>query len=570
MHRPHPAQLASDVLQNTCRTSAAGRRRPARQMRPSTRLLVVIVFAAAVVLYGGLKQHQYTGDDLQYLMVVDAAATGAVFYHPAGGRPFAAPGQSPAPEPRIQVNLRYPAEYPVSAMAVNALRHLGGLEVIDALLWFRALIGAIGVALFFLAIVRLDGSTSIALVSATGLAMSASYWTFATHLDYSINTAVMLCVVMLLLVAMETSNGSRAAGIALPVALAIATLFTVTAGLVAFATWVWLIRRPDRPGHRTISAMAFASIYAIVLAAALTPWLLAVRSWPSTVRGDYWRREFFASYPEYSVSWARDSFRTGLAMAKAIVGSPGGALSLASVWAESRAAARVALIVSYAAAALLVTLPIGYLIARGRGVTGSASLWRLWTAWLVGYAIVNWLWDPGYIKFWVVPMVAWWGVFAIALIHARATSRRYHLVLSAATVVVIAIGAINLCRQFGPESRPTSNPWRAVAARLGATPVTALFLSPAHPLDFHIAYFARRDIVSTGLVAYGHGGDWTAVKKIVASHVNAHRAAGGPVYFYGVDSLPAGQREAFLRLLPAGTRRIAWTLPQLNVYEIIR
>lgn len=532
------------------------------------RRFAVVVFVAALLQYAALPQRLYSGDDLQYLMVVDAAITGAVFYHPAGGRPFQPSAKAAAPDQNSPVNPRYPLEYPASVAAVAALRHLGAGDMLEALLWFRALVGAIGVALFFSAIQRLGHSMPIALLSAIGLATSASYWTYATHCDYSINTSAMLCAVMFLLVTLETSARARIAQVALPIALAMATLFTVTAALVALTTGIWLVRRRLRHDAANARPMAFALLFATALVAGLI-WL-TVHSWPAAVSADYWRRALYVGYPEYGVAWMYDTARSGIAIARAIVNAPGGSRSLSQVWMESTTAMRAYLIVFYGVATMLVAAPIAYLVTRRHDPAHGASLWPLWTTWLAAYSIANWIWDPGYVKFWVAPTVTWWGLFAIALMHARRSSRWYSVTLASASAAVIAVAVINLATQFRPESRPQSNPWRGLAERLQASPTTALFLSPAHPLDFHIAYFARRDVVATGLAAYGNGGNWTTVQRIVSAHVAAHRAAGGRVYVYGVESLPSAQREAFFRLLPAGVPHLVWRTPQLSMYELVR
>jgi hypothetical protein len=114
-----------------------------------------------------------------------------------------------------------------------------------------------------------------------------------------------------------------------------------------------------------------------------------------------------------------------------------------------------------------------------------------------------------------------------------------------------------------------SNVWRNAARQLQASDEHALFISTEQsPLDFYIAYFARRDVVSASLLRYGGNQDEDLVSSVVAAHVAAHRAVGGPVYVYS-GTCPWPMAGADDRLLArVGERRSdpTWTVGGLVVY----
>jgi hypothetical protein len=81
------------------------------------------------------------------------------------------------------------------------------------------------------------------------------------------------------------------------------------------------------------------------------------------------------------------------------------------------------------------------------------------------------------------------------------------------------------------------NPWRKTALELQELVKSpdALFVSPGNPLDFYIAYFARRDIISGDLVSYSLGGQRTAAIEAVTDRMATYRSMNAPIYVYGFD-----------------------------------
>jgi len=184
-------------------------------------------------------------------------------------------------------------------------------------------------------------------------------------------------------------------------------------------------------------------------------------------------------------------------------------------------------------------------------------------AWFLTAAAFGWWWDPTYVKYFLLVVVSWSFVLGLALRHAHAERR----ILAVASVAVAASFALNLATIFLPQRSSSANEWLAASHALRRAPASALFVSAGrHPLDFYIAYFADRDVVSAGLVRYATG-DEAAVTRTVSRRVRAHLAAHGPIYVYGLADVTAAERRRLLRVLPRGPLRRTWTFAGLPVYR---
>jgi hypothetical protein len=536
------------------------------RLRPSVVALVAAcVFVVTLAFYVCQEQFVYSGDDLQYLMAVDSAVSLSAFYHPSGERsyqPAISTGTEDFAHPPL--NLRYPLELPTSIWFVTLW---GPSDVMGSLRLLRAVAGAIGVTFLLAAIWRLSGSFVVAIIPALGLATSLAYRDAASHFDYSINVTALTMLAVFLLVVSDTSRRSTLWLMGAAVAQGLATLFMITAVIAAAMTtlWLWWDDRHRRAPVRR--ALWFGLAYAVALA--LTGTLLAIANGHAAdvLSGEFLRRSAYVGYPEYNVSFVSDAAKTVIGLPRSLVSPPFGDEPLSQYWHQGLTA-RVSIVSLYGSLAVVTILPVGFLMVRRRLLARPLRFWLPWTAWLVGYVLFNWFWIPSYTKFWVMPLAIWWLLAGTALAHARTTVSRAMLVGCAALFVAF-VAAINEYREFGPHNDPRANPWRRVAEQLRATPANALFVSPAHPLDFHIAYFTHRDVVSTGLIGYANRNDQNAVRRIVMSHVDAHVKDSGPLLLYGVDALAAAERQSFLAMLPRGRLAVARAFPEVTVYELV-
>jgi hypothetical protein len=188
---------------------------------------------------------------------------------------------------------------------------------------------------------------------------------------------------------------------------------------------------------------------------------------------------------------------------------------------------------------------------------------------LLSYSLFNWVWDPGYIKYWIVPLMAWW-LLAGVVLKALSTSRQWshHLLRGAIVALALASLVANLVWHFEPHRRDAGSDWTAAAQSLQNTQRADLFISlSGHPLDFHIAYFTQRDIVSVPLAAYGAGGDEAAALDLATARANEHRLAGGDLFVYGLEQVGDERRDAYLQALGIDALSPAWTFPGVTVYR---
>ncbi len=85
-------------------------------------LYAVLIFLGAAVLYRLCLPAEYSGDDLQYTMVIERGAQGDLFYHPAGGQPYISQAEAAALEPVPSpppLNPRYLLEWPTSVLVAR-------------------------------------------------------------------------------------------------------------------------------------------------------------------------------------------------------------------------------------------------------------------------------------------------------------------------------------------------------------------------------------------------------------------------------------------------------------------
>jgi hypothetical protein len=526
----------------------------------------LIVFVLASALYGSLLPRLYTSDDLQYAATIRTAVTGQPFYHPVGGPPFPAPVQ----RPDVPVNPRYALDWPTSIGTVRASRSLGWHDEIDAILVTRVVMGAIGVTFFFMTVLLIARRRLVAALAAVALATSSAYWTYSTHLDESIGMMAFTCAALYFLVRRILSGPSRY-DLVVPLLLGVASLYNLTTVVTAVpVALVWALNGGGGSGRRRLRSFAgFSCAYAGAAALGVVGALLATGSGSNIFKTEFWRSSLFVGRPEYGFRPFHDGFDAGASFLRALVSYPPvrGLTTLREYYNVSSTGPRLAALLYYAVVGLLALAPFVLLLRNRPWDDRLRRLVGFATAWFATSLVFAWWWDPSYVKYFLLPVLSWCFLLALALTQSlRSGARSGRTVLALASAAVVALFVLNFSTIFLPQRAEGANEWLAAARQLKQSQPSSLFVSAGrHPLDFYVAYFAGRDVISSGLVRYASGSD-ADVAPAVRERVRQHARVGGPIYVYGLDTVTPAERRALLRLLPGSGLRPAWRFPQLTVY----
>jgi MFS family permease len=523
------------------------------------------VFVLASALYASLLPRLYTSDDLQYAATIRTAVTGQPVYHPVGGPPFPAPTQ----RPDVPVNPRYALDWPTSVGMVRVARALGRHDEIDAILVGRVLMGAIGVTFFFMTVLLIAGRRLVAALAAVALATSSVYWTYSTHLDESIGMMAFTCAALYFLVRRILSGPSRY-DLVVPLLLGVASLYNLTTIVTAVpAALVWPMGMGAESVRGRLRSLAgFALTYAGAAVLGVVGALLATGSGSNILKTAFWRSSLFVGRPEYAFRPFHDGFDAGASFLRGLVAYPPvrGLTTLRDYFTISSTGPRLAALLYYAVVGLLALAPFVLLLRTRPWNDRLRRLIGFAVAWFATSLVFAWWWDPSYVKYFLLPVLSWCLLLALALTQLRVQSRSGGAVLALTSVVVLALFALNLSTTFLPQRTEGANQWLTAARKLKHSKPGSLFVSAGrHPLDFYVAYFAGRDVISSGLIRYASGSD-ADVAQVVKERVRQHARLGGPIYVYGLDTVTPSERRLLLHLLPGTGLRPVWRLPALTVY----
>jgi hypothetical protein len=542
-----------------------------QQSRSYIWVYALIVFIAAALVYGLTVTSTYSGDDLQYSSLIQHHLTGDILYHPTGGQPYLSQVDKVAVAP-LPINPRYLIEWPTSLLAANIWQKVGlPGTVITPIQVLRIIVGALGLVIFFLAIYRLVENIPISLLVTAGLGLTVSYWTYSIHMDQSINMVALLCLAFYIFVRQTRTGFTRSGILMLIIVLTFASLYNFTAAVstVAFGVGVALFSQQTSLFARFQKLVGFGLIYAILVALVIAASVAIFVSPASVVDPAFWRAATFGGKPEYLISPISDAIRAAIGLGKSQILFPGIYGSLNNYFETASTTNRVMLLGYYGIILILLASPFILLAARRKqlGVKGKIALFLV--IWLLAHTLFNWFWDPGFNKYWLIPLVCCWGMFALALDHIRATLTRYYRPAFSAVIAFIALSfLLNLTTQFLPDSRAQDNKWLTIATQMKTdSQPEDLFLSPGHPMDFYISFFGRRDILSASLISYDTSDNQSVLDTTFSSRIATHLADNGKIYVYGLDTLNDTQRTAFQKMLGTGTLTEKWALPGTTIYE---
>jgi len=542
----------------------------------SLKVYFAALFLAGSVLfvYARWLPYSYSGDDLQYAMAVDKATSARVYYHPTGTTDLQIDGNiRPQAEQRtIPINIRYILEYPSSILFVKLWQKLGWQgDAILPILWLRLAAGILGLVFFFFALHKMTQNIGISLLVSIGLAATLSYWTYSTHIDQSISMMLLSCIGLFTLAHVYHNSGKGIAAAA--VALGTATLFNFTAAILAAAVTLTVFFLLDRrkiavSSKSIIFSASYVLLVAIVLAGALL-WVGQTRP----INADFFKSASFYGHPEYLMEFPRDVLRAVLGFAKSQVAFPGYSGSLQALWDQSSTRARAMILGYYGVILSLMVVPVAIFIANLRSFSDRERNFGITIiAWSSFFSIFNVWWDPGYIKYWLIPLICWWALAGLALVWLKAQhAKRYVWLVGGLIALVVFSFSTNFLSTFLPESRKENNV--DLAAALSIKDVSSpldLFLSPGSPLDFYIAYFAERDIRSVGLLSYGTGGDMKRIHEVISAAMDQHFSAGGNVFVLKPRDVIPLDYQLMMNLVNHASLELIGTYPNVEVYRLLR
>ena len=326
----------------------------------------------------------------------------------------------------------------------------------------------------------------------------------------------------------------------------------------------WITRRWLR------SFAEFSCAYVGAAALGVLGALLATGSGSNIFKTEFWRSSLFVGRPEYGFRPFHDGFDAGASFLRALVSYPPvrGLTTLREYFTVSSTGPRLLLHSSTTRwSDCWRSRRSCSCSGTDRGTTACGGLSGLPVRGLPPASSSAWWWDPSYVKYFLLPVLSWCFLLALSLTQSlRVGARSGRAILALTSVAVLALFVLQPHDDLFAATNRRANEWLAAARELKQSQPSSLFVSAGrHPLDFYVAYFAGRDVISSGLVRYASGSD-ADVARAVSERVRQHARVGGPIYVYGLGTVTPTERRALLRLLPGTGLRPAWRFPQLTVY----
>lgn len=537
-------------------------------------MLALVVFAAAFIIYAIWLPVTFTGDDFQYATEIQRSVLGDVYYHPTGTIPYipqAESDQLQVPPALPRLNVRYILEWPTSALVGTVWKTLGWQgDMLIPIQSARIAVGALALVFFFMGLRQLTPNPLIQLLCTAGVGVGAAYWNYSTHPDQSINMVLFLAAGFWVF-ARQFKHGATWRGRLLLVALVgLATLynFTATMSAVAFGFGMALIQAQGNLPRRFLVMVGFGLMYGLAIALTVILVILLLAPPNSLFSSAFWQDTLFVGKPEYNINLLSDTARAVIALGKSQVVFPGVPGSLSDFFEVATTTQQALLLLFYAAVLAVLLMPVVYLLIRLGRLGRTRLMLGFLLVWIATHSLFNWFWDPGFDKYWLVPLMALWAIMALALDFALQNAARWHRPAVGIVVAFIILGfGINLTTRFLPESQPENNPWRTIALEMKTqSEPRDLFIGPSHPLAFYLTYLSRRNTISTGLIAYGDGGDDSRVSQIIARTKAAHQADGGTIYVFGLERMTETEQATLLEQLGGGTLSPAWEFPGTTIH----
>lgn len=476
-------KLNDILLREPIEPTIAPRRKQRREI--AGLLPAALWFVAALTLYLGTQTHQNTFDAVSYagLIAIHADAPGSSIgwmFHPH----------------HLLFNAMGYFFWKMALVLGSRASSLAVLQTVNAIL------GALGIALFYLTVRRiLPRDPWLAVLLTLGLATSFGYWICATDGRVNMPSLLFLIAAFDLLVRL-IEKPSRALAAALGFAAGLAVLFHESAGLFGMVGLVGAVAvgLAERESARPREIIALPALYLAAFIATVAVPYLAIGYCLLGLHSAASFRHWANSYAELGWWWnfhvASDLHQDVYALRHALFVEPAGAGTIhlaptVPLWL--RAIYWIAL-AGWVSVGLFVIAALPRLLRSGRRILIISCL--LWTAL---YAAFFTVWSPGYFVFWVPALVPLTVLAALA-VHALPCRRQMPAKLALCGWLALCI-AINWTCSIHPNMAVGASPFQRVAADLRAHTepgdlIVVMGAGNDAQCEVDIPYFAERNLLS--------------------------------------------------------------------------
>jgi hypothetical protein len=529
-------------------------------------LLGLIVF----LIYSTTLSYWHTGDDIQLAIVVESSVTGEPVLHPATTEMIINPL---IPPKRVIPQMRYFLELPTLAHIYNASKMMNWSDnSIRPVQLTHAVFGTVGVVFFFLALV-LFVPRLWSFILSLGLAFSSAWWFYSTHLDYTIISHALSCILLYLMASLIYSNAEgnfQWQVLALGIINALVILYLVTGLMLILVVLAAFFLYYGRKKAALAISLYLSSMLLTIVVILVIVWVTDAGLSNSSIN--------ISNNLSYAGAFAHnfalsDVPKTLYGAAKALLTFPTlGHQAPRELLAAASLIGRASFFAWYAIVMTLVGLPFVILLKLYPDLGKHKSIAAGFVLWFLIQLSFGAYWEPSYPKWFTGALVPWWGLIGLLLAVKATRQTVLNKVLSIAVyALVVATFSVNYFAEFLPNSRPSNNPWIPIANHLGeVTEPGDLFISPGyHLLDFYLPYFSRRQTLSFDLILLARGK--AAVEKEIFEAVRTVTERDGRVFVYNFSD----QNMAELRVI-LGSQMISYervefedvTAPDFTVYEI--
>ena len=406
--------------------------------------------------------------------------------------------------------------------------HGGPLVVIET---FNALVGALGIALFYVTLRRLmQRSNWLPVIVASGLGLSFGFWICAT--DARVNaasTTLLIASFAVLCTNFEFARLRHAAAAGLLAGLAL--LYHESSGLFLFVGLSALAVMPSRAPRLRLAATFVVAWGVVVAIGYLIVGGLVLRLHSPTAFHS-WSSEYSELGWWWNFHIAHNIRLDGYALRHAAFVEPPG----------KRGTFHLAADTPTGLLALYFATLVGWAVGIYYFVAALPLLWRthyrpiliMSVVWVLLYAAFFTVWSPGYFVFWVPVLVPVSLILALTMAHYR--SGRGGVVVNWLVAAWIAMFAtVNVMSSIGPHMPPNTSPFHRIADeyRVHTVPgdiVVMAGVGDLSELEVNIPYFADRQAYSAHTILERSHDDPTTAIANLQSTMRDTMAAGHTVY----------------------------------------